>query len=138
MYTLDTCPQVSLNTHLQPSNFVEDRGEDAVVDDDVPASDISERHKCYVSGQCQVWLFVINVPSLMKFLNEASFQEYSLNFKQTADADACHKFCGKQNEACNWWSFEPAQSLCVLFGNCTENGEPDKIICEDCISGERL
>ena len=49
---------------------MEDRGEDAVVDDsDVPATDISERHQCYVSGQCQVWLFVIHVPSLMKFLN---------------------------------------------------------------------
>merc|ERR1712223_118662 len=91
-----------------------DREEDAA---DAPATDISERHQCYVSGQCQ---------------------EFSVNFKKVDDADACHKFCGKEGEGCNWWSFEPAQSLCVLFGNCTEAGGPDQIICPDCISGERL
>merc|ERR1712241_295414 len=86
-------------------------------DDDVPATDISERYRCFVPGQCQ---------------------EYSLNFKKVDDADACHKFAGKEGEAVNWWSFEPAQSLCVLFGNCTEAGGPDQIICPDCISGKRV
>jgi len=84
--------------------------------EDRMAINISERYQCYVPGQCQ---------------------EYSINFKMNADADGCQKFCGL-NEACNWWSYEPEQSLCVLFTNCTESGEPDKVVCPDCISGERL
>merc|ERR1712117_949431 len=59
---------------------------------------ISETQKCYVYGQCQ---------------------EYSLNFKVTQDAEGCHKFCGK-NQECNWWSWEPAFELCMLFAKCTD------------------
>ena len=106
-------------------------------EDDVPATDISERYRCFVPGQCQVWQFILHATTLVRFLIWATFQEYSLNFKKVDDADACHKFAGKEGEAVNWWSFEPAQSLCVLFGNCTEAGGPDQIICPDCISGER-
>ena len=43
----------------------EDREEDV---DDTPATDISERHQCYVSGQCQVWRFVLLAPILVVFL----------------------------------------------------------------------
>jgi len=82
----------------------------------INATDISEKQRCYVPGQCQ---------------------EYSVNFKRTDDVDLCHKFCG-QNEDCNWWSFEPSQNLCVLFDNCTESGAPDVVACEECISGEKL
>jgi len=77
---------------------------------------ISETRKCYVYGQCQ---------------------EYSLDFKVTQDAEGCHKFCGK-NQDCNWWSWEPAFELCMLFHNCTEVGiDPPAVEpCPDCISGE--
>merc|ERR1712038_2007461 len=89
-------------------------------EEDREAFNISETQKCYVSGQCQ---------------------EYSVNFKRTDDVDLCHKFCG-QNEDCNWWSFEPEQTLCILLKNCTESGGepggPDPTPCQDCISGERL
>ena len=74
---------------------------------------------------------------LVKILIQNTSQEYSINFKMNADADGCQKFCGL-NEACNWWSYEPEQSLCLLFTNCTESGQPDKVACPDCISGERL
>merc|ERR1712038_1426426 len=78
--------------------------------------DISERYQCYVPGQCQ---------------------EYSVDFKKTEDVDHCQKFCGTDDD-CNWWSFEPAQNLCVLFGNCTESGNPNQVVCPDCISGQKL
>ena len=64
-------------------------------------------------------------------------QEYSLDFSQQADAEGCHSFCGKV-DGCNWWSWEPAQSLCLVFDNCTELGPPNGVICPDCISGEKL
>jgi len=78
---------------------------------------ISETQKCYVYGQCQ---------------------EYSLDFKVTQDAEGCHKFCGK-NQECNWWSWEPAFELCMLFANCTEVGiDPPAVEpCPECISGEK-
>merc|ERR1712038_307063 len=82
----------------------------------INTTNISEKHTCYVPGQCQ---------------------EYSVNFKRTDDVDLCHKFCGT-TEDCSWWSFEPSQNLCVLFANCTESGAPDTVACEACISGERL
>ena len=65
-------------------------------------------------------------------------KEYSLDFKVTQDAEGCHKFCGK-NQDCNWWSWEPAFELCMLFHNCTEVGiDPPAVEpCPDCISGER-
>ena len=65
-------------------------------------------------------------------------QEYSLDFKVTKDAEGCHKFCGK-NDGCNWWSWEPAFELCMLFANCTEEGVDPPAVepCPDCISGEK-
>ena len=71
------------------------------------------------------------------FLRNTFLQEYSVNFKGLEDAESCHRICGK-NEDCEWWSWEPAQDLCMLFANCTESGHPDAGICPDCISGERL
>jgi len=87
-------------------------------DDDEPAMDISETKKCYVFGQCQ---------------------EYSIDFKDTKDAEGCHKFCGNNNE-CNWWSWEPDFELCMLFVNCTEaNIDPPLVApCSSCISGQKL
>jgi len=87
-------------------------------DDDEPAMDISETKKCYVFGQCQ---------------------EYSIDFKDTKDAEGCHKFCGNNNE-CNWWSWEPELDLCMLFVNCTEaNIDPPLFDpCPTCISGQKL
>jgi len=78
---------------------------------------ISETKKCYVYGQCQ---------------------EYSLDFKATQDAEGCHKFCGKSQE-CNWWSWEPAFELCMLYSNCTEDGVDPPAVepCPECISGEK-
>ena len=68
-------------------------------------------------------------------------QEYSVDFQGHAegegDAESCHRFCGK-TEDCQWWSWEPAQSLCIAFANCTESGPPDAGVCPDCISGQRL
>ena len=68
-----------------------------------------------------------------------SSKEYSLDFKVTEDAEGCHKFCGKTDE-CNWWSWEPAFELCMLFVNCTDNGiDPPAVEpCPDCISGEKM
>lgn len=77
---------------------------------------ISEKRQCYVYGQCQ---------------------GYSVNFQQRDDAESCHMFCGK-NEDCEWWTFEPSQSMCIAFKNCTESGNPDAGPCPDCISGEGL
>ena len=76
-------------------------------------------------------------PGYFVSFNSSSSQEYSVNFQQVSDADSCHKFCGK-NEDCGWWSFEPSQSMCMAFKNCTESGHPDTGACPDCISGERL
>jgi hypothetical protein len=66
-------------------------------------------------------------------------QEYSLDFKDTEDPEGCHKFCGK-NDECNWWSWEPAFKLCILYSNCTAKGvdPPNVEACGDCISGEKL
>jgi len=85
--------------------------------EDEQVMDISETNKCYVYGQCQ---------------------EYSIDFKVTQDAEGCHKFCGKNNE-CNWWSWEPAFELCMLFVNCTDGVDPPAVEpCPDCISGEKM
>jgi len=78
--------------------------------------DISEHHQCYVYGQCQ---------------------ELSVDFSYQEDAEGCHSFCGKL-DGCNWWSWEPEQSLCMAFDDCTASGGPDSHICPDCISGEKL
>ena len=99
--------------------------------------DISERYQCYVPGQCQVRPSVTLARSGESWLTCAAFQEYSVDFKKTEDVDHCQKFCGTDDD-CNWWSFEPAQNLCVLFGNCTESGNPNQVVCPDCISGQKL
>merc|ERR1712024_354385 len=78
--------------------------------------DISEHHQCYVYGQCQ---------------------ELSVDFSYQEDAEGCHSFCGKL-DGCNWWSWEPEQSLCIAFDDCTASGGPDGHICPDCITGEKL
>ena len=89
--------------------------------------EISERYQCYVLGQCQVG-FNLNIcnkynPLILEMA--LSLQEYSVNFQgQSTDAESCHKMCGK-NKDCEWWSWEPAQSLCMLFSNCTESGHPE-------------
>merc|ERR1712241_1035879 len=77
---------------------------------------ISEHRQCYVFGQCQ---------------------EYSIDFSKQENAEDCHSFCGKL-EGCNWWSWQPDQSLCLAFQNCTVAGAPSDAICPDCISGEKL
>ena len=59
------------------------------------------------------------------------------DFSKQDDAESCHAFCGKL-DGCNWWSWEPEQSLCLAFENCTLSGGPSGSICEDCISGEKL
>ena len=121
---------------------------------------ISETKKCYVYGQCQVRInritnrWIISVKKHNKnehkvmvknpwqyqtcFHNVSFLQEYSLDFKATQDAEGGHKFCGK-NEECNWWSWEPAFELCMLFANCTEVGiDPPAVEpCPECISGEK-
>ena len=66
-----------------------------------------------------------------------SFQEYSVNFQESTDAESCHKFCGI-NDDCEWWSWQPELSLCMLFANCTDSGHPDTALCPDCISGQRM
>ena len=72
-------------------------------------------------------------------MHKIPLQEYSVNFQNTPTADTCHKFCGK-NDDCNWWSWEPEQTLCVVFANCTDSpsGEPDIGQCPTCISGQRM
>ena len=79
---------------------------------------------CYIHGQCQ---------------------EFSIDFKFSDDPDECGHFCRKKNNAldkedphrCNWWSWEPAQELCIMFHNCTTSadGSPSGLLCPDCISG---
>jgi len=90
-----------------------------VQDRDGKIMGISERFQCYVFGQCQ---------------------EYSVNFEAADSAESCHKFCGK-NDDCKWWSWEPDQSGCFLFANCTDikqsTGHPNIDPCHDCISGQR-
>ena len=113
--------------------------EDEVEDEDEQMMNISETRKCYVYGQCQVSR---TVPLLTQVKNNepsTPFQEYSLDFKDTEDPEGCHKFCGK-NKECNWWSWEPAFKLCILYSNCTEKGvdPPNVEACGDCISGEKL
>ena len=98
--------------------------------------EISERYQCYVLGQCQVGVCNKYNPLILEMA--LSLQEYSVNFQgQSTDAESCHKMCGK-NKDCKWWSWEPAQTLCMLFSNCTESGHPDAGLCPDCISGQRL
>jgi len=81
--------------------------------------DTSEKWECYVFGQCE---------------------EYSVNFEEIDSAESCHKFCGK-NDDCKWWTWEPENSLCSLFANCTDpkqgTGHPDAGRCPNCISGQR-
>merc|ERR1712241_345252 len=81
--------------------------------------DTSEKWECYVFGQCE---------------------EYSVNFEKIDNAEACHKFCGK-NDDCKWWTWEPSLTLCSLFANCTDpkhsTGHPDAGPCSDCISGQQ-
>ena len=95
--------------------------------------DISEKQECYVYGQCQV-LYSMVQTSIWKAL---WFQEYSVNFERWPDAESCHKFCTK-NKDCEWWSWEPTNTLCVLYANCTESGYPDTAACPHCISGQQL
>ena len=64
-------------------------------------------------------------------------QELSVDFSYQEDAEGCHSFCGKL-DGCNWWSWEPEQSLCMAFDDCTASGGPDAHICPDCITGEKL
>ena len=66
-------------------------------------------------------------------------QEYLVNFQNTLSADACHMFCRK-NDDCSWWSWEPKQTLCLVFANCTDSpsGDPDVAQCPTCISGRRM
>jgi len=86
---------------------------------DEPIMDTSEKWECYVFGQCE---------------------EYSVNFEDIGSAESCHKFCGK-NDDCKWWTWEPSNSLCSLFANCTDpkhsTGHPDAGPCSDCISGQQ-
>ena len=82
-------------------------------------------------------LVLLKVAWLFHLIIFSSSQGYSVNFQQRSDAESCHMFCGK-NEDCEWWSFEPSQSMCMAFKNCTESGNPDNGACPDCISGERL
>merc|ERR1711978_68547 len=82
-------------------------------------------------------LVLLKVAWLFHLIKFSSSQGYSVNFQQRSDAESCHMFCGK-NEDCEWWSFEPSQSMCIAFENCTESGNPDNGACPDCISGERL
>ena len=67
-------------------------------------------------------------------------QEYSVNFESIKTAELCHKLCGK-NDDCKWWTWEPDNSLCSLFANCTDptqgTGHPDAGPCPNCISGQR-
>jgi len=81
--------------------------------------DTSEKWECYVFGQCE---------------------EYSVNFEEIDNAESCHKFCGK-NDDCKWWTWEPDNSLCSLFANCTDpkqsTGHPNAGPCSDCISGQQ-
>merc|ERR1712010_83220 len=86
---------------------------------DEPIMDTSEKWECYVFGQCE---------------------EYSVNFEDINSAESCHKFCGK-NDDCKWGTWEPSNSLCSLFANCTDpkhsTGHPDAGPCADCISGQQ-
>merc|ERR1712038_606032 len=94
-------------------------------EDPEPEDDGSEADlKCYIHGQCQ---------------------EFTVDFQFSDDPDECGHYCRKKNRAlaeddphrCNWWSWEPAQELCVMFTNCTESGDggPSGLICPECISG---
>jgi len=80
--------------------------------------DTSEKLECYVWGQCE---------------------EYSVNFEKIDTAEACHKFCGK-NDDCKWWTWVQDNSLCSLFANCTDPkhsaGHPNAGPCSNCISGQ--
>merc|ERR1712241_1167 len=80
--------------------------------------------KCYVPGQCQ---------------------EFSVDFEGSQGPDECGKFCHDHNSKltdedvhrCNWWSWEAGQNLCIMFHNCTENGErPDGTKCPHCLTGQ--
>merc|ERR1719158_1204639 len=80
--------------------------------------------KCYIHGQCQ---------------------EFTIDFQFSDDPDECGHYCRKKNKAlaeedthrCNWWSWEPAQELCIMFHNCTTSasGNPSGLLCPECISG---
>ena len=100
--------------------------------------------QCYIWGQCQViWTSIMNNNSMSDIFNPAKLEcnyfsspkEFSLDFKRVEDAEGCHAFA-KGVDGSNWWSWEPAQSLCLAFGNCTETGPPSGSICPDCVSGE--
>ena len=99
---------------------------------------ISERYECYIFGQCQVRLHFNNIISIVLISEmQISLQEYSVNMQMSVDAESCHKTCTK-NYDCEWWTWLPTQSLCILFHNCTESGYPDARLCPDCISGQRM
>jgi len=93
---------------------------DAEPEDDRSEADL----KCYIHGQCQ---------------------EFTIDFQFSDDPDECGHYCRKKNKAldeddihkCNWWSWEPAQELCIMFHNCTTSadGKPSGLICPECISG---
>ena len=100
---------------------------------------ISERYQCYVYGQCQVgFTLIFETATNFNFGNSSLIQGYSVNFRgKTLEPETCHKTCGK-NDDCEWWSWEPTHSMCMLFSNCTESGHPDVGLCPECISGQRL
>ena len=72
----------------------------------------------------------------MKRNHFSSQKEYSLDFSHQEDAEGCHSYA-KKNEEAEWWSWEPAQSMCLLFANCTESGPPSGQICPNCVSGQK-
>ena len=98
----------------------DDDDEEEDEDQEEEAMDISETLRCYVYGQCQ---------------------GYTVNFKYTEFVDQCHRFCG-ENKNCNWWTWEPALELCMLYVNCTNPpayiDQPAVEPCPGCISGQKM
>merc|ERR1711934_66547 len=80
--------------------------------------------KCYVPGQCQ---------------------EFSVDFEGSEGPGRVRQFCHDHNKnlqdgdvhRCNWGSWEAGQDLCIMFHNCTENGDrPDGTKCPHCLTGQ--
>merc|ERR1712241_888933 len=87
------------------------------------ANDGSHDLKCYVPGQCS---------------------EFAVDFQASVGPDECGTFCHEHNanedvdvHRCNWWSWDAAQELCIMFHNCTQQGgRPDGTQCPHCLTGQ--
>ncbi len=77
------------------------------------ASGQSNNANCSLAGQCLESLFI----------TEAT----------TANAQGCLEEC-KENQACQWFTYKPANDVCDLFKTC---GYVSNENCPDCLSGQK-